>query len=291
MVKRTLRAYTRDFAHFGDWCRARRLPSLPSKPAVVGAYCASLAESGLKVSTITLRLTVIALFHRDRDFPSPASLRLPQVGNVIRGIRREKGEQPKQKRALTTEELRKMVTRMPATPLGLRNRAVLLIGFAGGFRRSELARIDLADVSDTDDGLTIVIRCTRNEGEGRSIVIACGSNPETCPVRAYREWIAAAQITEGPVFRHFHNRTMGDKAITDQVVALTIKKAAERVGIEARSLAGHSLRSGLVTTAARNGASEASIMRQAGYRSTQAMWRYIREDSLSHDNASAKLGL
>jgi integrase len=124
-----------------------------------------------------------------------------------------------------------------------------------------------------------------------TIGIAYGSNPETCPVRAYRKWIAAAQITAGPVFRHFHNKTMGTKSITDRVVALTIKKAAERVGIETRSLAGHSLRSGLATTAARNGASEASIMRQTGHRSAQAVRRYIREDSLSHDNVSSKLGL
>jgi site-specific recombinase XerD len=184
-----------------------------------------------------------------------------------------------------------MVTAWPDTPLGLRNRALLLLGFAGGFRRSELARIDFEDVNDTDDGLTIVIRCSGNEGEDRSIVVACGSNPETCPVRAYRAWIAAAQITEGPVFRHFHNRTMGDKAITDQVVAHIIKKAAERVGIEARSLAGQSLRSGLATTAARNGASTASIMKQTGHRSAQAVWRCIHEGSLFHDNASAKLGL
>jgi integrase len=192
-----------------------------------------------------------------------------------------------------TDELRQMVTHMPATPHGLRDRALLLIGFAGGFRRSELARIDLEDVKDTEDGLTILIRRSKTdqEGEGRWIGIAYGSNPETCPVRAYRKWIAAAKITQGPIFRHFHNRTMGNKAITGRVVALTIKKAAERVGIEAQSLAGHSLRSGLATTAARNGASEASIMRQTGHRSVVMVRRYIREGELFHDNASSKLGL
>ena len=122
-------------------------------------------------------------------------------------------------------------------------------------------------------------------------IIECGTDPKTFPVRAYRKWIAAAQITEGPVFRHFHNQTMGTKAITDRVVALTIKKAAERVGLDAASLAGHSLRSGLATTAARNGASEVSIMRQTGHRSVQMVRRYIREGSLFHDNASTKLGL
>jgi site-specific recombinase XerD len=290
--KSTLKAYKSDFAHFHEWCRAQRLPSLPAKPATVGLYLASLAETH-KPSTIVRRLAAIAMLHRDRDFPSPASMRFPAVGDVIRGIRREKGVRPEQKRALSTDELRRMVTALPATPHGLRDRALLLIGFAGGFRRSELAAIDFANVKDTDDGLEILIRRSKTdqEGEGREIGIAYGSDPKTCPVRAYRKWIAAAQITQGPVFRHFHNKTMGTKAITDRVVALTIKKAAERVGLDAQSLAGHSLRSGLATTAARNGASEASIMKQTGHRSVQMVRRYIREGSLFHDNASGKLGL
>ena len=293
MTKSTLKAYRTDFAHFQNWCRAQRLPSLPAKPATVAAYCAAMAESGFKISTITRRLAAITMLHKDRGFAEPASLRLKPVGDVIRGIRREKGSRPEQKRALNSDELRKMVTAMPATPHGLRDRALLLIGFAGGFRRSELAAIDFADVEDGDDGLTILIRRSKTdqEGEGRKIGIAYGGDPKTCPVRAYRKWIKEAQITEGPVFRHFHNQTMGTKAITDRVVALTIKKAAERVGLDAASLAGHSLRSGLATTAARNGASEASIMKQTGHRSAAMVRRYIREGSLFHDNASTKLGL
>jgi site-specific recombinase XerD len=137
MSKSTLKAYRSDFAHFHEWCRAKRLPSLPAKPATVGAYCAAMAESGHKISTIVRRLAAIAMLHRDRDLPSPASLKFPQVGNVIRGIRREKGVRPEQKRALSTDELRRMVTALPTnTPHGLRDRALLLIGFAGGFRRS-----------------------------------------------------------------------------------------------------------------------------------------------------------
>jgi site-specific recombinase XerD len=290
--KSTLKAYQSDWAHFHEWCRAQRLPSLPAKPATVGLYAASLAETH-KISTILRRLAAITMLHKDRDLPSPASLRLKAVGDVIRGIRREKGVRPEQKRALTTEELRRMVVAMPHTPHGLRDRALLLVGFAGGFRRSELAAIAFEDVKETDDGLEILIprSKTDQEGEGRKIGIAYGSDPKTCPVRAYRKWIATAQITEGPVFRHFHNRTMGTKAITDRVVALTVKKAAERVGIDAQSLAGHSLRSGLATTAARNGASEASIMKQTGHRSVAMVRRYIREGSLFRDNASTKLGL
>ena len=182
----------------------------------------------------------------------------------------------------------------PATSRGIcRDRALLLVGFSGGFRRSELVALDVADVTDTEDGLKILIRRSKTdqEGEGRTLGIPYGSDPKTCPVRAYRKWIETAGITEGPVFRAFRHGAWAADALTDRVIALVVKKAAVRVGIEAAGLAGHSLRAGHATTASRNGASEASIMRQTGHRSVQMVRRYIREGSLFHDNAGAKLGL
>jgi site-specific recombinase XerD len=288
----TQRAYSADWADFAQWCGTQHLDALPARPETVGLYLASLAETH-KVSTITRRLAAIAKQHRNAGLDSPASMRHSAVGDVVAGIRREKGTRPGAKRALSTEELRRMVTRIPATPHGLRDRALLLIGFAGGFRRSELAAIAVDHVEDTTDGLKILIprSKTDQEGEGRTIGIPYGSDPRSCPVRAYRAWIAAAGITEGPVFRAFRNQTMMSDAITDRVVALTVKKAAERVGLDADVLAGHSLRAGLATTASRNGASERSIMKQTGHRSVQMVRRYIREAELFHDNAAAKLGL
>jgi site-specific recombinase XerD len=288
----TLKAYTSDWTDFAAWCSAQHLDALPARPETVGLYCAALAET-CKVSTITRRLAAIAKQHRNAGLESPASMKHSAVHDVIAGIRRERGTRPDAKRALSTDELRRMVTAIPATPHGLRDRALLLVGFSGGFRRSELAAITVNHVEDTTDGLKILIPRSKidQEGEGRTVGIPYGSDPRTCPVRAYRAWIATAGITEGPVFRHFHNRTMGTEAITDRVVALTIKKAAERVGLDAADLAGHSLRAGHATTASRNGASEASIMRQTGHRSVQMVRRYIREGSIFHDNAGAKLGL
>jgi site-specific recombinase XerD len=286
----TQRAY--NAADFATWCSAQHLEALPARPETVGLYLASLAETH-KVSTITRRLAAIAKQHRNAGLDSPASMRHSAVHDVVAGIRRDKGTRAQTKRALSTDELRAMVARIPATPHGLRDRALLLIGFAGGFRRSELAAITLDHVEDTPDGLKILIprSKTDQEGEGRTIGIPYGSDPRSCPVRAYRAWIAAAGITEGPVFRHFHNRTMGTEAITDRVVALTVKKAAERAGLDADVLAGHSLRAGLATSASRNGASERSIMKQTGHRSVAMVRRYIREAELFHDNAATKLGL
>jgi integrase len=170
---------------------------------------------------------------------------------------------------------------------------MLLLGYAGGFRRSELVALEVGDVEDTEDGLKVTIRRSKNdsEGQGRTLGIPFGSDPKTCPVRSYRKWIAAAGITEGPVFRGFRNQKMVAGGVTPQVIALVIKRTAGRVGLDVADLSGHSLRSGMCTSAARNGASERSIMKQSGHRSTVMVRRYIHDAELFADNASAKLGL
>jgi integrase len=253
---------------------------------------AALAATA-KVSTIVRRLAAIAKQHRDVGRYSPCSMKYSAICEVLKGIKREKGTRPAFKSALTTSDLRAMVCALPQSPQGLRNRVLLLMGFASGLRRSEVVALNMADVEDTADGLKVLIGRSKadQEGQGRTIGIPYGSDPRTCPVRAYRAWLAVSGITEGPIFRHFHGKKMGEKAITAQVVALVVKRAAERAGLDPAILAGHSLRSGLATQAARNGASERSIMRQTGHKSVQMVRRYIREAELFHDNAAAKLGL
>jgi site-specific recombinase XerD len=291
----TARAFRTDWDHFQAWCTTEGLISYPADPSTVAVYISSLAGTH-KVSTLQRRCTAINYYHRhhgdDRPY-GPASMKHAAIAGVMKGLKREKGTRADAKAALTTEQLRRMVRGLEESPRGLRDRCLLLIGFSGGFRRSELAVLDFADVEDVEDGLKITIRRSKSdqEGQGRTLGIPYGSDPKTCPVRAYRKWIAAAGITAGPVFRHFHNRTMGAKAITDQVVADVVKRAAERVGIDAAELSAHSLRSGLATTAARNGASERSIMKQTVHRSVAMVRRYIHDAELFHDNAAGKLGL
>jgi site-specific recombinase XerD len=266
--------------------------SFPAEVSSVGLYAAELA-SARKPSTIARRLAAISRYHRDHNWYNPASLKFSAISQVIHGIKRDRGTRPEQKRALSTDELRKMVTALPDTPHGLRDRAMLLLGFAGGFRRSELAALDFSDIEDAEDGLKVLLRRSKTDqqGEGRHVGIPYGSDPKTCPVRAYRKWVATAGITAGSVFRSFRYRTMMAQGITDQVVAKIVKTSAKRVGIPAEALAGHSLRSGLCTTAARNGASERAIMKQTGHRSVQVLRKYIREGELFRDNAAAMLGL
>jgi site-specific recombinase XerD len=291
----TARTFASDWRHFEAWCAREGLIAYPADPSTVAIYISSLAGTH-KVATLQHRLTAINYYHRhhgdDRPY-GPASLKHAAIASVMKGLKREKGTRADAKSALTTEQLRAMVRSIEESPRGLRDRALLLIGFAGGFRRSELVALDVADVTDTEDGLKITIRRSKTdqEGQGRTLGIPYGSDPRSCPVRAWRKWIAAAGITAGPVFRGFRNLKMMDDAITPQVVALVVKKAAERAGIDAAELSGHSLRSGLATTAARNGASERSIMKQTGHRSVAMVRRYIHDAELFHDNAAGKLGL
>jgi site-specific recombinase XerD len=291
----TERAFRADWNHFAAWCAAEGLAAFPADPSTVAVYIAALSATH-KVSSLQRRLTAINYYHRhqgdDRPY-GPASLKPGAISSVMKGLKREKGTRAEAKAPLTTEQLRAMVCGLEESPRGLRDRALLLIGFAGGFCRSELFALDFADIADVEDGLKITIRRSKSdqEGQGRTLGIPYGSDPKTCPVRAFRRWIATAGITEGPVFRHFYNQTMAAQAITSQVVADIVKRSAERVGIDATELSGHSLRSGLATTAARNGASERSIMKQTGHRRGAMVRRYIHDAELFNDNAGAKLGL
>jgi integrase len=212
----------------------------------------------------------------------------------LAGIRREKGTLPAGKAPLMTGDLTRLSNALPANPLGTRDRALLLIGFAGGFRRSELSALDIEDIEVVDDGLRVLLRRSKTdpEGAGRHVGIPFGSNPKTCPVRAYRRWLEVSGIATGSVFRAIdrHGR-IGAGPITAQVVALVVKRWCKAAGLDPLRFSAHSLRSGLATQAARNGASERAIMRQTGHRSVQMVRRYIREGELFTDNAAGKLGL
>jgi integrase len=178
--------------------------------------------------------------------------------------------------------------------IGVRDRAMILLGFAGAFRRSELVGLNIEDCEFGKDGLTITLRRSKTDqdGEGRKIGIPYGSNPETCPVRTVQGWMEQATITIGPLFRSItrHGRLRPGR-LSGIDVARVVKKLAVRAGLDAAKYAGHSLRTGHATTAAIAGASERSIMNQTGHRSVQMVRRYIRDGSLFRDNSAGKFRL
>jgi integrase len=188
-----------------------------------------------------------------------------------------------------------MLAKLPATRVGLRDRALLLLGFAGAFRRAELVGLDVRDLEFSSAGLAVTLRKSKTDQEGRSqrIGIPYGSAAQTCPVRSLQAWLETAQIADGAVLRSLDKfQRVQNRRLSDKALARIVKRRAAAVGLDPERYAGHSLRAGLATSAAAGGASERSIMNQTGHRSTSMVRRYIREANLfAADNAASLAGL
>lgn len=290
-AENTTRAYRSDWADFTTWCESHAVASLPAAPDTVALYITDRAAT-LKASTIQRRIVAISQAHQAAGLDTPTSAAV--VKTVWRGIRRTLGTAPDQKSAATVDVIRSMVGTLPATVAGRRDRAILLLGFAGAFRRSELVALDMNDLDFHCDGVTVTIRHSKTdqESEGRQVGIPYGQNVHTCPVRALVAWIEELGETTGPVFRAVTQRgNIADARLSDRTVALTVKRAAKAAGLDPAGFAGHSLRSGLATSAAAAGVPERHIMDQTGHKSERMVRMYIRRGSLYRNNAAAAVGL
>lgn len=293
-ARSTRQAYARDLADFRLFTQRHSLAFLPSTPEVVALYISDLATR-LSVSTIRRRMSAITNAHKEAGFPnSPASPRQHYVvREVLAGIKRSLGTAQHEVDPLLVDDIRKIVAATPDRLLGLRDRALVLVGFSGAFRRSELASIlEVDDLDFTDHGLYIRMRRSKTdqEGQGRTVAMPSGEHPETCPIRALRTWLDAAGITAGPVFRSVNRHgQVAEHALSPRSVAKILKRAATRAGINSASIAGHSLRAGMVTQAALNGAEERDISRTTGHRTVGMVRRYIRDGRAF--GASDQLGL
>ena len=289
----TLRAYAADWNDFRQWCEVHAAPALPAAPETVAFYLTDRSAI-LKTSSLARRLTTINRAHEAAGHPSPATMRNPVVAEVWKGIRRTKGTAGAGKRPFLTADLKKISGELPPGLQGIRDRALLLVGFAGGFRRSELARLRIEDLKDTAEGMVATLRRSKTdqEGLGRPVALPYGSDPLTCPVRAVRAWMEAAGLSSGPLFRGVDQfGLVSDRALCPDSVAWIVKRAAGRARLSTMEYSGHSLRAGLATQAAMNGAGEFAIMKQTGHRSLATVRRYIRDGALFRDNAATKLGL
>jgi integrase len=235
---------------------------------------------------------VISQAHKAADLPSPTSSGL--VRRTHGGIRRTIGTAQTGKAPALVDDLKRMLAALPDSRVGRRDRALLLLGFAGAFRRAELVSLDVSDLEFSRAGLIVTLRKSKTDQEGRSrrVGIPFGSSAATCPVRSVQAWLEAARITSGPVFRSLDvfDRVQPGR-LSDKAVARMIKRRAKAIGLDPTRYAGHSLRAGLATSAAAAGASERVIMAQTGHRSADMVRRYIREGSLFRQNAAALVGL
>ncbi|HEY1292775.1 MAG TPA: site-specific integrase [Chloroflexota bacterium] len=289
---RTVKAYASDWRHFSNWCAERGLERLPATPITVAMYVTDMAANGLRPATIDRRLVAINREHKVARAPQPGLS--PEVKETLAGVRRSVGTAQRQVAALLTDDLKSMLSATPDSLRGLRNRAVLLLGFAGAFRRTELVSLNRGDLDFQRNGLVVTLRRSKTDQEGRTrrVGIPFGSTELTCPVRGVQRWLEAAEISRGAVFRAVDRHdNVSSERLSDRSIARLVKEHAELVGLDPSRYAGHSLRAGLATSAADGGASDRAIMRQTGHRSTAMVNRYVREGRLFRDNAAVLAGL
>jgi integrase len=254
-------------------------------------YVTHLAET-MKPSTIDRRLAAISVWHRRNGHESPTAN--GAVREVMKGIRRKLKVAQKEAAPATIGDIRRMVAHLPSDRHATRDKALLLVGFAGALRRSELVSICVDDLQDRPEGTLITLRGSKTdqEGHGRQVAIPLGREPMTCPVTAIKAWLVEAEITSGPVFRAVDRHgNVSVEALSDRSVALMIKRRAEEAGLDPTAYRGHSLRAGFATTAAANGATERAIANQTGHKSMEVLRRYIRMGTVWNDNAATTLGL
>jgi len=293
----TRRVYESAFALFNAWCQQHQACPLPADPRTVAFYLTDAARR-YRASTLDLHLAAIAYAHRAAGLPLPTSHQA--VREVRTGVRRTHGAAARGKAALMTDDLRRLVSLLDQSAVGVRDRALLLLGFAGAFRRSELVGLDVEDLEFTSQGIRVELRRSKTDQEsaGRPVGIPYGAVVETCPVRAVEGWLRHVRSVlpgyeRGPLFLRLDAGGRVRLArLSDRGVARVVQRWAERAGLDPERFAGHSLRAGLATSAAAGGVSERAIMNQTGHRSLAMVRRYIRDGELfREDNAARGAGL
>jgi len=292
----TVRAYKSDFNDFGLFCAKNGFKSLPSEPKIVSLYLTYLSTKEVKMSTLKRRLVSIGVIHKLKGHY--LDTKHPSIIENIMGIKRRKGSIQKGKKPLLINNLKIIINVIDKEKneeiKKLRDRSIILIGFAGGFRRNEIVSLDYEDLDFVQEGLKISLKRSKTDqfGEGSVKGLPYFDNSEYCPVVSIRKWIEVSKINSGPLFRRFiKGSKLSDNRLSDQTIALLIKDYLKIAGIESRHYSGHSLRSGFATSAAESGAEERSIMAMTGHKSTEMVRRYIKEANLFKNNALNKIKL
>lgn len=289
----TIRAYRSDWQKFALWGEENSLPTLPSTPAVIGTYVSFLADSGTKLSTIRRHLSTIHKAHDLQELESP--VKSGKVSAIMKGIAREHGSQHSQKKALSTKMVKEWIDLLPDDLASLRDKTIVLLGFAGALRRSEIVALTVDDVRFTQEGMVLKVRSSKTdqEGEGELVALPFGANEEYCPVHTLRKWIDEAEISEGPLLRSFWkgNRKIRSNPMSSKAVAVIVKQMVLQLGKDPSEFSGHSLRAGHATEAIRQGASERVAMNQGRWKSRIVFRRYVREGNLFRENSAKVLGL
>lgn len=276
----TRRAYRSDMAHYEAWGG-----TIPSTPETIAEYLADLVQTHT-VATITRRLASLAKAHRaiGADDPTKAEI----VKSTMRGIRRLIGTAQREAKPILKEDLFQLLSQMDNTPRDMRDKALLLLGFAGAFRRSELVGLDVADIEHVRQGIVVTLRRSKTDqtGAGRKIGIPFGRT-RWCPVQHLTDWLDQAGIEDGPIFRSINRHGhVASQRLSGEAVSVIVKEHAEVAGFDPDAYSGHSLRAGLATSAVIAGVSTLSIRRTTGHASDAMLARYVRVGDMFTDNAA-----
>jgi site-specific recombinase XerD len=303
----TLKAYASDWRAFSQWCRGRAFDPAAAPGDRVAVYLSDMQLAGKKLASIERALSAIS---QAQAAYGGAPREDPNVRRTMKGLRRALKGRQTQKSPVVVDVLKRMVEGLPADDgASRRDRALLTLGFAGAFRRSELVALDRSDIVFVPDGALVRIRSSKTdqEGKGRTVAIPYFSESSVCPVRALQQHLERLQetfagyvigdtaygrveVSEGAIFRSMtRNSSHRGARLTGKAVALLVKAYAHRAGLDAKLFAGHSLRAGFATSAALAGKDQRDIMRQTGHKSAAMLERYVREIGLFERNAATGL--
>ena len=277
----TLRAYKSDYKDFALFCSKNSFQSMPTQPKIMALYLTHLSKTS-KYSTLKRRLASIGVLHKMKGHY--IDTKHPIIMENLMGIKRTNGSNQKGKKPLLISDLKLLVEAIHQSKekdnRKIRDKALVLIGFSGGFRRSELVDIEYEDIEFVLEGVKIFVKRSKTDqsGEGMTKAIPYFDNENFCPVKALKNWIKISDLKNGKIF-----------SISDKNVALIIKKYANYAGLDSHRYAGHSLRSGFATSTAESGAEERNIMAMTGHKSTEMVRRYIIEANLFKNNALNKI--
>jgi site-specific recombinase XerD len=286
----TRKAYRSDWKDFLGWCESNHLTALPASPETVVAYIVEKAET-LKTASLDRRLVSIRAAHSMAGHYFDKNNAL--ISETMKGIKNTIGTAQTMKSPVLIEDLRAMVKTLGADLKGIRDKALLLVGFTGAFRRSELVGINVEDLSFKKEGIEILLRRSKTDqtGKGETIPIPYGSNLDTCPVRSLKDWLDHSKVTVGPLFRAINKHGhINDKGMCSASVALIIKRN-DHIKSKEGNYSGHSLRAGFCTQAATNGVSDTQGMKHSRHKKFDTWRKYVRLASVWQDSAATKLGL
>jgi integrase len=290
MAVATEKGYAHDWRTFQAWCDRAKRQALPASPETLSLFIADqLARK--KVVTVCRYAAGVAFVHRREGYPSPAD---DSVHRTLRGARRTRAEQPRQMRPLSIAQIRKIAAALKGSPAAVRNRAIVLVGFATALRRINLAALRVEDLTFCQEGFCVLVKRekqNREGGAGRTVAVPFGAKPLTCPLRALLAWLKIRGRHAGPLFSRLDSASGTADPLSTNAIGNIVKAAIAGAGIDARQYGPHSLRSGFITEAGIAGASTLLIAAHVGHKSVESTARYFRPAGLFRANCAGLVGL